>query len=1019
MARLQNKERENNMRILFLHLSDLHIKSDKAYCEFQIKKIIDSLRTVGPFDKLLFVLSGDVAFSGEKEQYCVANKILNEMSTELKNKKVYTGSIEFVCVPGNHDIEFEKKPRTVSKLNDIYANYSYKKYLDAELSKQANFFEFAKGRKCFESDTMLCQKIIDFNGFTIEINLINTGLFSLKSQEDKGLHYIDQSCINKLNTPTGADFVISVMHHSYDWYIDAQKEQLEQALLCKSSLIFFGHEHKIATKQSSRNRQSAIIHAGGSLCNDDDWTQSAYEYGVLDTDTYTYTIYPHKWNARAAQYDNENPEVYTLTPKPSIEKKLTVLDEYKNRLLSDPLRNLSANFTDYFVFPRIETETYGDARSKEFLDIESFIRELYLQKRALITGTSGCGKTSLLKALFLKLSEEKCVIYCDIDTIKNKDSCKIIKNNFEEIYGDDKASLVRYNQLPPENRVLIIDDIDQIRGRDFDRYISSLTGEFGLMIFATNKVIDLDMLERMKTALKTETAITKYKVAPFFSDKRKELVEKVVLIKQKKDSSLDIHELTEKLCESIKLQKNFISLTPDFIIDFVDYYCSNIDNISNSDSTVFSKVFEANITSILSPFKSGILTIDKIYRLLSMVAYYIHFNKKYPISEEEILSIINSYNVKNDDEIKSSSFLHIIQSCKILTESESGYKFSNKNQLAYFIAREVNFLYNKTGNEEDLKYLLENACFGINADILMFISYITDNPRILGFLLSTTQVLTASWPELNFSTNLPKFLKLNFTSELPPPSKNSKLEAAQKEVNDEKQADKQLTTMDIYDYNECDAVKMINQVIRALSLLMIISKCLPSFEHNMDAEMRRGFVNEIYQLPNKIYCVWAKETDHDYDQIIEELKKEGVVEYEERRRPGNLSKIQIEFQRAAMALLLDIYNMSVAYATRDNSFRLLHKFNYNVADTYKIQHLMMLEKQKMSEDFVADAISMYKSSDKQLNKLLTKIVVSHAMVYMDTLDYKKRAQLNSSFFPKRQEQQSLLAKRVKEGDYKE
>ena len=306
------------MKILFLHLSDLHIKSDKAYCEFQIKKIIDSLRTAGSFDRLLFVLSGDIAFSGERRQYNVANSILQKMIRELKKNGVYAGPIETVCVPGNHDIEFEDPPRTAEELNEIYSDYSYKQHLEAEISKQSNFFYFAKKRNCFESDAMLSQKVIDFDGFTIEINMINTGLFSLRSQEDKGLHYIDQSCINKLNTPTGANFVISVMHHSYDWYIDSQKEQLEQALLCKSSLIFLGHEHRIATKQNSRNQQSAVIHAGGSLCNDDDWTQSAYEYGVLDTDTYMYTIYSHKWDSQAAQYNNDPPMVHTLTPKPSV-----------------------------------------------------------------------------------------------------------------------------------------------------------------------------------------------------------------------------------------------------------------------------------------------------------------------------------------------------------------------------------------------------------------------------------------------------------------------------------------------------------------------------------------------------------------------------------------------------------------------------------------------------------------------------------------------------------------------------
>ena len=120
-----------------------------------------------------------------------------------------------------------------------------------------------------------------------------------------------------------------------------------------------------------------------------------------------------------------------------------------------------------------------------------------------------------------------------------------------------------------------------------------------------------------------------------------------------------------------------------------------------------------------------------------------------------------------------------------------------------------------------------------------------------------------------------------------------------------------------------------------------------------------------------------------------------------------------------MALLLDIYNMSATYATRDNSFRLLHKFDYSAEETYQIQHLMMLEKQKRAEEFVSNAISIYNSSGKQLSKSLTKCVVRHAMVYMDALDFKKRDQLKSSFFPSRQEQQSLLRKRIKEGDHKE
>lgn len=1008
------------MKILFLHLSDLHIKNSSSYSDFHIKKMIDSLRVAGSFDKMIIIFSGDIAFSGDRAQYNVANGIINKISTELSRQKMYCGEIEVVCVPGNHDIQYETPARTAQELNQIFSEYTYAGNIDDEFKKQEHFFRFAKKFNCFTDNNMFSRRILDLSGFKVEVNMINSGVFSLKSDEDKGLHYIDQNSINKLNTPTGADFVVTVMHHAYHWYTDAQKEQLEKALLCKSSLIFLGHEHISGSKKTSYDDTAfAFVHAGGALCNGDDWTKSEYEFSVLDTESFTYSVYLHKWDTKENQYIYSTPIVQSIPSKPSVEKRLRVCDEYNNKILSDPLRNLATKFTDYFVFPRIETDAYGDTSSKEFLDIDVFLNEIGEQKRVIITGANGCGKTSLLKALFIKLAKDKCVIYCDIDTIKNKASSKIVKSNFEEIYGEDYASYVRYQQLAPENKVLIIDDIDQIRPRDFDQYVSSISNEFGLMIFATKKVIDLDILDRMKNALKMESAIAKYKITPFYSDKRQELVRKIVEIKHRKDATIEIDEITDKLCEAIKLQKKYISLTPDFIIDFVDYYCNNIGTVSNSDSTVFSKVFEANITSILSSYQSGVLTTDKIYRLLSMTAYHIHFNKKYPIPEDDILGVVKAYNEKNDDEVKPSAFFNIIKNCKILVENENGYKFANKNQLAYFIAREVNFLYNQTGKEEDLTYLLKNACFGINADVLMFISYITDNTRILGFLLSTTQALTADWGELNLETNLPKFLELHTVPELSAPNNDSKNEADQKEIAKEKETDSQLATVDIYDYDESNAAIPINQIIRGLSLLMIISKCLPSFEHNMDADMRRAFVQEIYSLPNKIYHIWAQETEKDYDQIIRELRQEGPTEYEEDRKPGELNKLQVEFQIVAMTLLLDIYNISAAHATKDNSFRLLDKFDRGSNATYQIQHLMMLEKQKASEQFVTNAISMYDGTDNTLIKLLTQIVVRHAMIYMKALDYKKRDQLKSSFFKSRQEQKNLLAKRAKKGNYEE
>ena len=336
--------------------------------------------------------------------------------------------------------------------------------------------------------------------------------------------------------------------------------------------------------------------------------------------------------------------------------------------------------------------------------------------------------------------------------------------------------------------------------------------------------------------------------------------------------------------------------------------------------------------------------------------------------------------------------------------------------MAYFVAREVNFLYNDTGDEKDLRYILANACFGINSDILLFISYITDNTRILQLFLTLTQQLTDNWKEFDLDNNVPNFLKVHKAQELNAPGENALKESKEKEVESEKQNSDKLTTIDIYDYKEEDADKFINQVLRSLTLLTVISKCLPSFEHIMSGDMRDAFVKEIYSLPNKIYGVWSEDTDKYYKELIEYLKEHEQLEYND-LEPGKLSEVEIKFQISAINLLLDIYNLAVSFSTKDNSYRFLDKFDRGTTATYHLQHLMMMENQKMCSRFVSTAIDIVNDREDVLSKHLVQRIVRHAMVYMPSLDYKERGKLVSQFFSK-EGQRGMLLQRTKEAKIK-
>jgi 3',5'-cyclic AMP phosphodiesterase CpdA len=73
------------MKILFLHLSDLHIKDENTFPNKKIDKMINAIAEEKNIDKIFIVLSGDLAFEGIKEQYVVIKKILEKIITKLKN----------------------------------------------------------------------------------------------------------------------------------------------------------------------------------------------------------------------------------------------------------------------------------------------------------------------------------------------------------------------------------------------------------------------------------------------------------------------------------------------------------------------------------------------------------------------------------------------------------------------------------------------------------------------------------------------------------------------------------------------------------------------------------------------------------------------------------------------------------------------------------------------------------------------------------------------------------------------
>ena len=74
------------MKIAIIHLSDFHIKNGSKFIIEKIKKINDATTACGNIDEYVIVFSGDLAASGQIEEYKQSRFIFNTLINGLKEK---------------------------------------------------------------------------------------------------------------------------------------------------------------------------------------------------------------------------------------------------------------------------------------------------------------------------------------------------------------------------------------------------------------------------------------------------------------------------------------------------------------------------------------------------------------------------------------------------------------------------------------------------------------------------------------------------------------------------------------------------------------------------------------------------------------------------------------------------------------------------------------------------------------------------------------------------------------------
>ena len=993
------------MKIAILHLSDLHVKENDYFLREKVEKFLNSLNVLGVVDQYIIIFSGDLAFSGKIKEYkdsrCIIGKIISGLKTINGNK-----NIELFMVPGNHDLSLDDKSRTSESILQAYTNNNISSLVDEEIKLLDNFYTYSHARARVPYDKILSKRFCTYdNEYKIQFNLINTALFSTLKPDDKELHYFPKDKMALLKKQEEANLCITVMHHSCDWFNWNYQHDLEKAIINNSELLFTGHDHREKNKDISiDDSMNTWISCAGQMKFHDIDFEDSFNVISIDTDSNTFSGYIFNWIKSHNIYTHKT--IVSNKPFQNRKNQLTALPSYLKEIKIDQSilsKNLNEDFTKYFVFPQLICDNKNEFGKKtKIVNQEEFINFLKTHKRIIISGGTNAGKTTLLKNLYCSVQADKVPLLLLVDSSTRIKLKNFIKRLFEDQYGEDIIQFERYQQLNKNKKIIIIDGWDRITNhQNKEQIIDFLTQNFEYVILSVNS-FQKSIIGSVKDEINPEISFKELYIKPFFAEKRNQLVRNICTL----DTSYNDEDITRvnKLIDSLVSNNyNLFSLDPAFIIRYTDYFIKDHTYDYTKGEAIFSVVFEHDIQSSIISFSKR-TDVDEIITAFEELAGHIFKSRNDILKISDFQNIIDKY--KNDYGVKISAdiVLDVGIKSKLLKKTDNlSLYFSNKNYLSYFIAKYLFRVWQTDMDNSGIEYALQNICFGINADIILFISYLSSNTQTVMAIADHAGELLSPWEDLNFEKNNIKFLNMHKQHEISAPTEKDQKQSKNKQekFEEDRYNEDTIEAKGLFDYDVDDIDKYPFRLIRAIKYTEMLCKALPAFNNTLKRDQKINIVNSIYSYPHKIVYAMLEPIDKNLEDLCKEIltyaEKVGAT-----KKDGSLynqDDIINMICAYAQTIILSVYDHFAELCTNAKTFDLLANTEA-IGIAQELEKLIVYENSGDTDLFIKQADNMNKNVRDFATKNMVKRIARKHLISNPELPIRKRQQLIEKIFGK-------------------
>lgn len=869
-------------KLAVLHLSDIHLKPGRNAVLGRVEQIA---RALGAFSHeagdVLIVISGDVAYSGVEEEYLVAKELIQRLREALVQNGCRPYS-ECILVPGNHDCSFANPnsirdmfvanvPKNRSHLGDdmlaacLKVQEQYREF-SAEISPQFSKADAA----IFDS------RVIDIYGRKILINRCNTAWIS-RHHEQQGSLFVPVDSI-QVKLSSEVDACLSVFHHPYNWLEAVNAREFRGKIEEVSDIIFTGHEH-----EGSSHRRIPVEHEptdyieGCALQDSHDREISGFNIAILDFAQRSAKVCIYGWKGDfygmvgapvVRQFSNHSRQIVgAFSPSVSF---VGFLDDPGARYSHPKVGYVTLD--QIFVYPDFrqisETETPKLTHNSIVNGRDAFA-SIASTEKVLITGTEKSGRTCLAKRACLRILRDARV---PLFIASSKESKRLNENDIDSliarVFGEQYSPelLEKFLQLPRERRAIVIDDFHgvSLNRRGKSALIRRLASQFGKIVILGDESLRLeDISSRTREGALFDNFL-EFQILELGRFLRDRVISKWITLGQE-------HEMPDEEIEAKQKQyanaidtvigKSLVPAYPVFILVILQQLEAGAQHKTNNGS--YGYFYEYLITQSLTGKTPG--EVDLKYNFLSEMAWLLHREGKRALTEIEFHQLAQDYSREYKIRVAGDAMQAELASANVLVVNGAGeILFRYKYNYYYFVARWLGRNMSEAVAKDAVRALAEGIHREEFANIIIFLSYLNQDPYVLDEVLKCARSLYSDVTpcDMQAHTNF-----LNGLQERVP-------ELVSEELDGYKSREVALQRMDQHDKVQQEAeetqVAELLKINKAFKTVDVLGQVLKNYAGSMRGELKMKVARE---------CVTVALRSMNFLLNLLESNLEGFVDY--------------------------------------------------------------------------------------------------------------------------------------------